>query len=154
VERNIRAREIENEISVETTAQSIETASKAVADTLIKTTEDGPTDLQGTIIAAIVSAQVQAALKKEAAKKETAGNRKATTNLPYTNQRTNTRRKKENGKHSHHKMQAGPAQVDTHSQTQMKHCHNTQHNNGTHPKPKRVPTCNTHKHWRNNSTPT
>jgi hypothetical protein len=69
VEQNIRAREIGNEISVETKSQSIQTASKSVADALIKTTEDGPTDLQDTRITAIVSAQLQAA-KKEAAKKE------------------------------------------------------------------------------------
>jgi hypothetical protein len=70
VECNIRAREIKNEITIETKAQLIQTSSKAAVNALIRTTEDGPTDLQGTRIAAIVSVQVQAALKKEAAKKE------------------------------------------------------------------------------------
>jgi hypothetical protein len=42
VEQHISARDIDNEIAMDTKAQSIQTASKAVANALIKTTEMGP----------------------------------------------------------------------------------------------------------------
>lgn len=70
VEHDIRAKEIESEITVETQARSINTASKAVADALIKTTESCPTDIQGTRIAALVAKEVKAELKREASKKD------------------------------------------------------------------------------------
>jgi hypothetical protein len=55
VERGMRAKEIENAITMETKARSINTASKAVADALIKTVETHPTDIQGSRIAALVT---------------------------------------------------------------------------------------------------
>jgi hypothetical protein len=70
VEEELRAKEIENEITVETKARSINTATKAVADALIKTVETHPTDIQGNRIAALVAKEVKAELKRESAKKE------------------------------------------------------------------------------------
>jgi hypothetical protein len=149
VEHNIRSREIENEIEIETISQSIQTASKAVANDLIRTSEDGPTDLHGIRIAAIVSAQVQAALKKRQQKKRRADNTKATTNLPYTSQRPNKRRKRET---QNYKTQIGPAQLDTRQKSLKIHNPNYQQSNGKRTITNCGQTHNTHRQRRNNIT--
>jgi hypothetical protein len=69
VEKELRAKEIENAITVETKARSINTATKAVAEALIKTVETHPTDIQGNRIAVLVTKEVKAELKRESAKK-------------------------------------------------------------------------------------
>jgi hypothetical protein len=63
VEKELRAKEIENAITVETKARSINTASKALADALITTVETHPTDIKGYQIAVLVAKEVKAELK-------------------------------------------------------------------------------------------
>jgi hypothetical protein len=70
VETELRAKEIENAITVETKARSINTASKAVVDALSNTSETHPTDIQGSRIAAPVAKEVKAQPKRESAKKD------------------------------------------------------------------------------------
>jgi hypothetical protein len=71
VEHDIRAKDIQSEITVETQACSINTASKTVADadTLIKTMESCPTDIQGTRISALVAKEVKSKTQKRSLKK-------------------------------------------------------------------------------------
>jgi hypothetical protein len=90
------AKKIENAITVEIKARSINTASIAVADALIRTVETHPTDIQGNRIAVLVAKEVKAELKRESAKKEKGRQRVGSTQSAFFVTQAQKKRKKKN----------------------------------------------------------
>jgi hypothetical protein len=74
---NIRPNEIQNKKTLETKARSINTASKAVADALIKTADSHQPDIQGSRITALISKEVKEELKRESTKNTRTGSANA-----------------------------------------------------------------------------